>query len=86
MVDCRVYRNFLNINSLKSATAFMNARGEAEVDAQVHTIHRARFISFESNFKSVSHTTINAQFKLSKMATEEEKMFLSFISPDSWPT
>ena len=85
-IDCRIYRNFLNINSIKSATSFMNASGEDGMVAQVHTIHRARFIFHDSNYKSVTHNTINAQFKLAKLAMAEEQRFLSFISPDSWPT
>lgn len=85
MVDCRVYRNFLNINSLKSATAFMNAYGKDELQAQIYTIHLAQFISLENKFKSISHTTINARFKLANMAIEEQKNVLSFISRDPWP-
>ena len=35
MIDCRDYRNFINITSIKSATNFMNGKDEKSHAAQI---------------------------------------------------
>ncbi len=83
--DCRVYREFINITSLKSSKMFMNAKGTDGERAQALTILRAKVVCYEKGFKSVQHDAISRQFQLATDAIEEETKFLRFLFPESWP-
>lgn len=85
VMDCRVFRKMLNITSLKSSRAFMNASGEKGERAQILTIYRARDVCKESMFKPVRHDIISKLFQLSVDAINEERKFLLFLSPSTWP-
>lgn len=85
LVDCRVYRNMLNITSLKSAKVFMNATGVDGQRAQISTIFKSRDVCKSNQFKPVKHTDITRLFHLSLAAINEEKKFLRFLEPQMWP-
>lgn len=85
LMDCRVFRNMLNITSLKSSRVFMNASGEDEERAQLLTIFRARDVCQDNMFKPVRHDMISKLFQLSLDAIKEEKKFMVFLSPSNWP-
>ncbi len=85
--DCRVYRNFIHITSLKSAKVFMNAKHKLGEQAQVNTIYRAQDVYRDRKYsKPVQPDEISKQYELSIYALEEEEKFLKFIAPDKWPS
>ncbi len=85
--DCRIFRHFIHITSLKSAKTFMNAKDRNGERAQLCTIHRAKDLYSQNNFtKAIKPEQITKQYELSVYAIEEEQKFLEFISPDGWPT
>ena len=43
-VDCRIFRKFLTLHSLRMSTVFMNASNETELIAQCNALHRAKDI------------------------------------------
>ena len=85
LIDTRVFKKFVNVSSLKSATVFMNANTDTDIQAQVNTILRARTICRNNGFKAVSAKVISSQYTLAKLAQEETIKFLNFIAPDPWP-
>ena len=84
-MDCRVFRNFVNVTSLRQANKFFNATTKREVEAQIHTLHRARE-EFESHFKPVQHAFISEHYKRSLKALNEQDKFFKFTGLKSWPT
>lgn len=85
VMDCRVFRKMINIASLKSSRAFMNASGEHGERAQILTIYWARDVCKESKFKPVRHETISNLFKLPLDAMKDVSKFILFLRPSSWP-
>ncbi len=86
-IDCRIFRNFIHITSLKSAKTFMNAKHQYGERAQVYSLYRAKDIYQQRNFsKAVQPDEITRQYELSIYAIEEESKFLKYIHPDPWPT
>ncbi len=84
--DCRVYRNFLHLTSLKSAKAFMNAKHPDGERAQIYSIYRCQDIYRQRSFsKAIQPDEVSRQYELSLYSIEEEKKFLKYISPDNWP-
>ncbi len=85
--DCRVFRNFINITSLKSSKAFMNgSKSDSGLSAQINTIYRAQTVSLENGFKPVQHETISKLYQMACDASIEVKKFEDFIFPDKWPS
>lgn len=72
IVDYHVYRSFVNITSLQSTTNFLNATGVDGERAQVHSMHRALYICFDSDSKPVKHDIISKQFELAIRLIKEE--------------
>ncbi len=84
--DCRIFRKFIHITSLKSARTYMTAKHKYGEAAQVNTIYRAKDLYQRRNFsKSIQPEEISKQYDLSISAIQEEKKFLNYISPDKWP-
>lgn len=62
MVDCRIYREFINITSIKLQN-FMKEIATRGVAAQVNKKHCGRYISYDNNFEAMKHVIISSQFK-----------------------
>ncbi len=85
-VDCRVFRNFLHITSIKSAKAFMNAKHRNGERAQVCTLYRVQDLYRQRSFsKAIQPNELARQYELSLYSIEEEEKFLNYIRPDEWP-
>jgi len=84
--DCRVFRNFIHITSLKSAKSFMNAKHQEGERAQRITLYRLRDIYKERSFsKPIQPEEVSRQYELSVFSIEQEIKFIQFIKPDPWP-
>ncbi len=84
--DCRVFRKFLHITSLKSAKNFMNANHKYGELAQIYTIYRVQEIYRDRSFsKAVQPDEVSKQYEHSIYSIEEENKFLRYLHPDSWP-
>lgn len=86
VVDCRIFRKFLSLTSIKSCTPFMNAKGDNAERAQVCAIHRAKDICMATEYKSVSHKVLGEQFRMACDAIVEEAKFLELLDGDAWPS
>ena len=84
-VDCRIFRKFVSLHSLRISTIFMNAAEPIEVRAQGNTLHRAKEYCLLNGLKTVQYSVINSQFKMALLALEEERKFLDYIGSDEWP-
>lgn len=85
LVDCRVYRNFLSLSTLKSATGFMNAKGKDGEKAQVYALHRVKQLYEEKEFKALQQKVLSEQFQLATGAVAEEHKFNAFLDGEAWP-
>lgn len=83
--DCRVYRKFVNITSLKSATLFMNAEGEDGVQCQINTLYRLRELCRGNKYKAASYRTVSEQFQKAREALREARKFEVFLESAKWP-
>ena len=83
--DCRVYRKFVNITSLKSATTFMNAGGDSGLECQINTLWRLRDLCRSNGFKAASYKTVVTQFQKAREAMREAKKFEDFLETTKWP-
>lgn len=84
-MDCRVYRNFINATSLKSATKFLNADGQDAVSCQISTLYRIRDSCRLNRFKPVSHKTVCEQFEKAFSAMREARKFEELLESTTWP-
>lgn len=84
--DCRVFRKFINITSLKQATIFMKASGTDGEQTQINTLYRLREIFKENGFKPVQFAVVCEQYKKASMALSEAFKFERFLESDKWPT
>lgn len=94
-VDCRVFRRFVHVTSLKSATVFMKApesMGEEGVKCQIHTLRRVAELSLLNRknsdciqVKSVQPALVAQQFAKSVLAFREAQKFSKFLETDVWP-
>ena len=95
-VDCRVFRKFVHITSLKSSTVFMTAPesmpGEEGIECQINTLHRIaelglmhRKKSFCSYIKPAQPATVVEQFKKAVLAHKEVQKFKAFLEREKWP-
>lgn len=85
-VDCRVYRKFINITSLKQATVFMKAEEKEGRSVQVNTIYRLREVCKLNNFKPVQHSIVAEQYIKATKALKEARKFETFLESKTWPT
>ncbi len=84
--DCRIYRNFLHITTLKSSKVFMNGKHKNGERAQIYAIYRAQDIYKQRCFsKAVQPDELGKQYELALYSIEEEEKFLTYIYPDKWP-
>lgn len=84
-IDCRVFRNMINISSLKSSKAFMNAGGEVGKRAQYLTIYKARDLCQQNGFKPLKHDNVTELFEMALAAIQEEEKFIIFLDGHNWP-
>ncbi len=85
--DCRVFRKFIHITSLKSAKTFMNAKHKHGEKAQIYSLYRVQDIYRERQFtKAIQPEELTKQYELSIYSIEEEEKFLEYIKPESWPS
>jgi len=83
--DCRMFRSFVTLHTLRMATAFMNAKGDAAVRAQINTLHRAKELFMLNGLKTVQYTAINQQYNIALLAINEEAKFLKYLDSSEWP-
>lgn len=84
--DCRVFRHFLHITSLKSCKSFMNAKNQNGERAQNYAIYRCQDLYKQRCFsKAVQPEELGRQYELALYSIEEEEKFLKYIRPDKWP-
>ncbi len=84
-VDCRRFRSFINIATLKGSPMFMNASGENSEKVQISTLHRIKDLYLVSNFKTIQPEDLTKQFKYAQLAHREHEKFLRFIEATEWP-
>ncbi len=80
--DCRVFRKFVNIGTLKGSSAFMNCKNE---QVQLHCLHRAKDLSEMNEFKSVKCSELTKMVKFCSLAVIEDEKFKRFIEDETWP-
>ncbi len=83
--DCRFFRRFININTLKGSSVFMNAKGEGAENIQINSLHRLKDLYLQNSGKAIKAEDLTSQFKLSTLAHLEDAKFLRFIESDNWP-
>lgn len=74
----RVYRRFIQVSSLKSATFLMNAKGKDSSECQKNTMYRLRELCRSNSYKPASFKTVAAQFQRSTSALYDARKFLAF--------
>ncbi len=84
-VDCRRYRSFINISTLKGSPMFMNANEKDSEEVQINTLHRIKDMYLLSNFKTIQSDDLTKQFKYATLAQKEQEKFLRFLECDEWP-
>lgn len=84
--DCRLYKKFLNISTLKGSAAFMNLKGHDSDEIQICTLHRVKDLYLESSFSTIVPDNLTTQLKFAKLAHKEEQKFMKFLESDSWPS
>ena len=83
--DCRVYRNFVKLNSLYGSKHFMNAGDTFGEEVQINCLYRIKEICEMNSYKTVQHDEVSKQSKLAMDALLEEKKFLEYLDCKSWP-
>lgn len=78
-VDCRIYREFINITSLKSATSFMNASECKDFDAQIVTLRKAKFILVERAHRPVRYKDIFGKYDVNLETIEQMEKFERYL-------
>ncbi len=84
--DCRVYRKFISISTLKGSSVFMNASGVCSNEIQMHCLHRVKDMYSTNSFKAITSEDLTREFKYCSLAFAESKKFLKFIEDTNWPT
>ena len=87
-MDCRIYKKFITLHSIRGSRAFMNATATDKENgefAQILTLHRAKEICRANNFKSVKNTSISEQFEIAIDAINEINKFKKFLDEEDWP-
>ena len=86
MVDCRVFRKFLHVNSIRASKAFMNAKHKYGERAQVYAIYRVQDVYRQRCFsKAIQPDELTHQYEMALYSIEEEEKFCNYIAPDKWP-
>lgn len=85
-IDCRVFRRFLNITSLKQSTIFMKGEGEDGEQVQVNTLYRLRGLCQEKQYRPVQHSAVTEQYKKASKALYEARKFEKFLESGVWPS
>lgn len=75
VTDCRVFKIFVNIGSLKAATTFTGASRDMKNQAQMNTLYCAKQTCAAPSFKPIKATLISGQFQLAARALLEENGF-----------
>ncbi len=83
--DCRFFKGFINISTLKGSSSFMNSKEKDSHLLQINCLHRVKDVYSETH-KTIKSEDLTKQFKYSKMAQNEHDKFLRFIESESWPT
>lgn len=78
-VDCRVFRNFINPTSIKSAAIFINASGGTGGKAQINNLNILERVCEDHVFEPVQYNRVSAQFEMDLLALKEEQKFLNYI-------
>lgn len=85
-IDCWVCRSFINISSIKSATAFVNFQNKKQVIAQAYAVRIAKYIYSERYFQGVVFKDFFEQYHVTLDAIEEEIKFEGYTESSEWPT
>lgn len=84
-IDCRVFRNFITITSIKQATSFMTATGYDGEKVQVNVLHRIRQHCRCNKYKPVSFKVVSTEVQKATAALEEARKFEIFLNDTNWP-
>ncbi len=83
--DCRLFKKFISVATLKGSTSFMNVKGTDAETLQILCLHRVKDLYVESSLRAIKSDDLTNQLKLSKLALNEQNKFLKFMERDSWP-
>lgn len=83
--DCRLFKRFVCLSTLRGPTQFMNAVKDGNEDAQVNAIFRAKHWCEKNQFRPITTNILNDMFTCSMFALKEESKFLDFIGDTVWP-
>ena len=79
--DARAYKNMLSTNTIRSATAFLNADG---ID-QSNALLRLKFSYEENGFKTFQAARLNKEIKRCQQARLQDYLMKNLIGRDHWP-
>lgn len=83
--DCRMFRNFVKMQSLYASSSFMKPATENHAQVQINTLYRAKKICQLNKFRTVQPAEITEQVKMAQFALQEEKKFLHYLGSSKWP-
>lgn len=75
----------MHSSSLKNATAITRASNNDEKLVQFITIYRCQFVCKNTDYKSISSKVVSSMFKLTHLASKEEKHSFLFIGKKECP-
>ena len=83
--DCRIYRHFINMSSLRQANLFLNDKDSSREEIQILALHRAKECCKSNGFKPSNHRVLNEQYMKAKAARREADKFESLLGTLKWP-
>lgn len=88
--DCRVYREFISMNALRTASSFLDCSDEQKQNHQINALHRVKYLYFQNGFKKVTvqgryKNVLDEQLSLSILASKEVHKFNEFLDSNEWP-
>lgn len=66
----RVFRTLVKLHSHYTCSELMNAKTDTFIQAQVHTLHRVTEKNMLSDLRTVQHTELMKQYRLSVAAMQ----------------
>lgn len=82
--DCRIYRDFINLTSIRKYTMLVITKEECDMWVQILTLHREKEACYLKKFKPVQDSHITQQYNMVLLAINEQDKFLRFLDCESW--
>lgn len=82
--DSLVYRNMLKLHSIYYSSSFMKSKLEADIESQINTTHRLKYIC-KNGFKTFHSVVVCEQFRLAKLALDDIVKFKTYLREQGWP-